>query len=88
VPTCTTFLKKVRGALKPGGRAAILEFVPNDDRVSPPTAAAFSMIMLANTASGDAYTYREIEGMAKNAGFARVGPPQEIGFSQLVVAYA
>jgi ubiquinone/menaquinone biosynthesis C-methylase UbiE len=87
VPTCTTFLKKVRGVLKPGGRAAILEFVPNDDRVSPPTAAAFSMIMLANTTSGDAYTYREIESMAKNAGFARVDPPREIGFSQLVVAY-
>jgi ubiquinone/menaquinone biosynthesis C-methylase UbiE len=87
VPTCTTFLKKVRGALKPGGRAAILEFVPNDDRVSPPTAAAFSMIMLANTTSGDAYTYREIESMAKNAGFERVDPPREIGFSQLVIAY-
>jgi ubiquinone/menaquinone biosynthesis C-methylase UbiE len=87
VPTCTTFLKKVRGVLKPGGRAAILEFVPNDDRVSPPTAAAFSMIMLANTTSGDAYTYREIESMAKNAGFSRVDPPREIGFSQLVIAY-
>jgi ubiquinone/menaquinone biosynthesis C-methylase UbiE len=87
VPTCTRFLKKVHGVLKPGGRAAILEFVPNDDRVSPPTAAAFSMIMLANTAGGDAYTYREIESMAKNAGFARVDPPREIGFSRLVIAY-
>ena len=61
VPTCTSFLKKVRAALKPGGRAAILEFMPNDDRVTPPTAAAFSMIMLVNTPSGDAYTYAEIE---------------------------
>ena len=49
VATCTALLKKVRAALKPGGRAAILEFIPNDDRVTPPTAAAFSMIMLANT---------------------------------------
>ena len=87
VPTCTSFMKKVRGALKAGGRAAILEFVPNDDRVTPPTAAAFSMIMLANTPSGDAYTFTELEGMAKNAGFARVDSPQEIGFSRLVVAY-
>ena len=88
LPTCTTFMKKVRGALKPGGRAAILEFVPNDDRVTPPTSAAFSMVMLVNTTSGDAYTYREIEGMAKDAGFARVDPPREIGFSRLVIAYA
>jgi SAM-dependent methyltransferase len=88
VATCTSFLKKVRGVLKPGGRAAILEFIPNDDRVTPPTAAAFSMVMLVNTQSGDAYTYAEIEGMAKNAGFARVDPPKEIGFSRLAIAYA
>jgi 2-polyprenyl-3-methyl-5-hydroxy-6-metoxy-1,4-benzoquinol methylase len=86
--TCTSFLKKVRAALKPGGRVAILEFIPNADRVTPPTAAAFSMIMLVNTPSGDAYTYTEIESMAKDAGFARVEPPKEIGFSRLVVAHA
>jgi 2-polyprenyl-3-methyl-5-hydroxy-6-metoxy-1,4-benzoquinol methylase len=87
VPTCTTFLKKVRAALKPGGRVAILEFIPNDDRVTPPTAAAFSMIMLVNTPSGDAYTFAEIESMAKNAGFARTEPPRDIGFSRLAIAY-
>jgi 2-polyprenyl-3-methyl-5-hydroxy-6-metoxy-1,4-benzoquinol methylase len=87
--TCTVLLKKVRGALKPGGRAAILEFIPNADRVTPPTAAAFSMIMLVNTPSGDAYTYAEIESMAKDAGFPRVElSPREIGFSRLAIAYA
>jgi 2-polyprenyl-3-methyl-5-hydroxy-6-metoxy-1,4-benzoquinol methylase len=89
VPTCTTFMKKVRAALKPGGRAAVLEFIPNADRVTPPTAAAFSMIMLVNTPSGDAYTFAEIESIGKNAGFARVElSPREIGFSRMVVAYA
>jgi 2-polyprenyl-3-methyl-5-hydroxy-6-metoxy-1,4-benzoquinol methylase len=89
VPTCTTFMKKVLSALTPGGRAAILEFIPNDDRVTPPMAAAFSMVMLANTPSGDAYTFAEIAGMARNAGFERVEPaPREIGFSRLVIAYA
>jgi SAM-dependent methyltransferase len=87
-PTCTTLLKKVKAALKPGGRAAILEFIPNADRVTPPTAAAFSMIMLVNTPAGDAYPYAEIESMAKDAGFARVElSPREIGFSRLVIAY-
>ena len=45
-------LKKVRAALKPGGRAATLEFVPNEDRVSPPMPAAFAMTMLTTTADG------------------------------------
>src|SRR5512140_571734 len=30
--TCVGLLKKVRAALKPGGLAATLEFVPNEDR--------------------------------------------------------
>jgi SAM-dependent methyltransferase len=86
-PTCTNFLRKVHTALKPGGRAAILEFVPNPDRVTPPTAAAFSLIMLAFTPSGDAYTFRELESMAKEAGFWRVElSPTEVGVEQLVVA--
>ncbi len=71
-PTCVQLLKKVRGALKPGGRAAALEFVPNPDRVSPPTAAAFSMVMLASTPSGDAYTFKVLESMYQEAGFGEV----------------
>ena len=87
-PTCTTFMRKVHAALKPGGRAAIAELVPNPDRVTPPTAAAFSMMMLATTPSGDAYTFAELESISKNAGFARVElAPPEIGLDRLVIAY-
>jgi 2-polyprenyl-3-methyl-5-hydroxy-6-metoxy-1,4-benzoquinol methylase len=71
-PTCVGLLRKVRAALKPGGRAATLEFVPNEDRVSPPMAAAFSLTMLANTPGGDAYTFRELEKMYQDAGFAAI----------------
>ena len=87
-PTCTTFMRKVHAALNPGGRAAIAELVPNPDRVSPPTAAAFSMMMLATTPSGDVYTFAELESISKSAGFARVElAPPEIGVDRLVVAY-
>jgi hypothetical protein len=48
-----------------------LEFVPNEDRVSPPIPAAFSMMMLSGTPGGDAYTFAELERMFKNAGFAQ-----------------
>jgi 2-polyprenyl-3-methyl-5-hydroxy-6-metoxy-1,4-benzoquinol methylase len=71
-PTNVKLLRKVRNALKPGGCAATLEFVPNDDRVSPPTAAAFALTMLATTASGDAYTYPELQSMHEDAGFAKI----------------
>ena len=87
-PTCTTFMRKVHAALNPGGRAAIAELVPNPDRVSPSTAAAFSMMMLATTPSGDVYTFAELESISKSAGFARVElAPQEIGLDRLVIAY-
>lgn len=71
-PTCVGLLRKVHAALKPGGRAVTLEFVPNEDRISPPVPAAFSLTMLASTASGDAYTFRELEGMYREAGFRDV----------------
>jgi SAM-dependent methyltransferase len=69
-PTCETLLRKVHAALKPGGKAVALEFVPNPDRVSPPAAATFSFMMLGSTPSGDAYTFSELDRMFRNAGFS------------------
>ena len=70
--TCVELLQKVRRSLKPGGSAATLEFVPNDDRVSPPMPAAFAMTMLLTTADGDAYTFGELAEMHARAGFKDV----------------
>lgn len=69
--TCETLLRKVRAALADGGRAVTLEFVPNEDRVTPPEVAGFSMVMLVGTPAGDAYTFAELERMCANAGFSR-----------------
>ena len=68
---CVKLMKRVHAALKPGGKAVTLEFVPNDDRISPPMPAAFSLIMLANTDSGDAYTFKELDKFFGEAGFSR-----------------
>lgn len=84
-PTNVTLLKKVRAALKPGGKAAALEFVPNEDRVSPPMQAAFALTMLATTASGDSYTFRELEAMYREAGFGNVTAQQVPGGPHTVV---
>ena len=69
--TCERMLAKVHRALAPGGRAVTLEFVPNADRVSPPPAAGFSLVMLCTTPAGDAYTFAELDGMLGRAGFTR-----------------
>ena len=69
VATNIKLLKRLRGAMKAGGQLATIEFVPNDDRVSPAAAATFSMIMLTNTEGGDAYTFAELDQMFREAGF-------------------
>ena len=69
-PTCETLLRKVYAALADGGRAVTLEFVPNEDRITPPEAASFSVMMLGSTPAGDAYTFSELERMMKAAGFS------------------
>jgi len=67
--TCTSFLRKVHAALKADGKLVVLEFVPNPDRVSPPIPAAFSLLMLAGTPGGDAYTLAELRQQLHAAGF-------------------
>jgi len=69
--TCTVFMKKVNTALRPDGKAITLEFIPNDDRVSPPAEALFSLVMLAATPAGDAYTFKELTIIFEDAGFSK-----------------
>lgn len=70
MPTCEKLMRKILAALAPGGRCVTLDFVPNDDRVSPPMAAGFAMMMLGTTPAGDAYTFRDYETMFHSAGYA------------------
>jgi ubiquinone/menaquinone biosynthesis C-methylase UbiE len=67
--TCTSLLRKVRANLAAGGQALGVDFVPNEDRVSPPIPVMFAFQMLATTPGGDAYTTSELDTMAKSAGF-------------------
>lgn len=66
---CVKFLKRAHTALKPGGYVAIVEFVPNPDRISPAGSAGFSLVMLATTPEGDAYTLAEYADMLSQSGF-------------------
>jgi 2-polyprenyl-3-methyl-5-hydroxy-6-metoxy-1,4-benzoquinol methylase len=88
VSTCESVIRKVHAALKPSGRAVTLEFVPNEDRISPPIPASFAMMMLNLTPSGDAYTFPELERMFRNAGFSRSEiHPLEKSPEQVILSY-
>lgn len=69
--TCIALLRKVRAALAEGGQVLLLEFVPNEDRISPPSPAMFAFVMLASTPAGDTFTYPELDRMLREAGFTR-----------------
>ena len=56
-------------AVEPALEYVVCEFVPNEDRVSPPQAAGFVLNMLAGTAHGDVYTFADLNGMLSEAGF-------------------
>ena len=85
MPTCETLMRRVHTALKPGGKAVTLEFVPNEDRVSPPAPAAFALNMLVGTDAGDAYTFSEYEKMFANSGFAKTSSHPVAGMPQNVL---
>jgi SAM-dependent methyltransferase len=87
-PTNEKLMRKIHAALAPGGRAVTVEFVPNEARTEPPQSVTFSLVMLASTAHGDAYTFAEYEKMFANAGFSRSEfhqPP--MGIEQVIVSY-
>jgi hypothetical protein len=69
-------LQKVRRSLAPEGKTLALEFVPGEDRVSPPFQASFAFYMLGSTPSGDAFTASDFDRMARDAGYrgAKVTP--------------
>ncbi|MGB2626047.1 MAG: class I SAM-dependent methyltransferase [Candidatus Acidiferrum sp.] len=85
MPACERLMCRVHAALKPGGKAITLEFVPNEDRVSPPTPAAFSLVMLASTSAGDAYTFAEYHAMFTNSGFVQTTSHPVPGMPQTVL---
>lgn len=70
VPTCESVLRRIHAALADGGSVAIVEFIPDEDRINPPIAASFGMMMLGTTPQGDVYTFSQFKEMLEKTGFA------------------
>lgn len=65
-------LGRVGRALRPGGRIAILEFLPNRERTGPPDALLFGLRMFLNTEEGGVFSAEEYAEWLAEAGFPEV----------------
>ena len=79
-------LKKVYDALAPGGTIAIMEFMVNDDRSGPPMGLLFAVNMLVNTKAGDTFSFKEMSGWLREAGFRNPRRLEVPAVSPLVLA--
>ena len=64
-------LRKIKTALQPGGRLIIVEYFLDKDRVRPPDVSSFNLMMFLFTERGRCYTWEEVTGWLKQAGFSR-----------------
>jgi SAM-dependent methyltransferase len=79
-------LKKAFEALAPGGTIAIAEFLVDDGRTGPPVSLIFAVNMLINTDEGDTWSFGEIAGWLREAGFRDPRTIEAPGPSPLILA--
>ena len=79
-------LKKAFAALAPGGTIAIMEFLVNDRRTAPPVSLLFAVNMLVNSEAGDTFSFKEIRGWLREAGFVEPRLLEVPAVSPLVLA--
>ena len=79
-------LQRTFEALAPGGTVAIMEFMANDDRTGPPVSMLFAVNMLVNTAQGDTFTFPEMSGWLRDAGFVNPRLLEVPAVSPLILA--
>jgi SAM-dependent methyltransferase len=65
-------INKSYGALAPGGRIVIHDFLPNEERTGPDWPILFAVNMLVSTESGSTYTYGEIGAWLRSGGFSDI----------------
>ena len=78
-------LKRAFGALAPGGRLVIQDFILNPDKTSPRLATLFAINMLVGTKEGSSYSEPEYTEWMREAGFSGVERVRLHGPSDLMV---
>lgn len=78
-------IRKCYGALNPGGRIVLQDWIMNEDRTRPAAGAIFALNMLVGTEAGDCFTEVEVMEMMTTAGFQNITRVEfESGLSQMV----
>jgi len=79
--------RRLRRALKDGGRVVVIDMLPNDARTGPPYQLIFALNMLVNTERGDTYTLADYTRWLNDAGFPRVETADIGSHSPAVIGY-
>jgi len=79
-------LAKTFKALAPGGTIVVQEFLVNKDRTGPANGLIFAVNMLINTDEGSTWSFEEIGGWLKDAGFVNPRTVEAPGPSPLILA--
>ena len=79
-------LKKTFDAMAPGGTISIAEFLVDDDRATAASGLIFGVNMLVATTEGDTFSFNEIAGWLRAAGFENPRTIEAPGPSPLVLA--
>jgi len=87
VQSSQDLLRRLHTALRPGGRVAIIDFLPSDDRSGPPFPVLFALNMLLHTERGDTYSLSEYTRWLAQAGFPRVETADIGSHSPVVIGY-
>ena len=79
-------IRKTFDALAPGGTIAVQEFLVNDTRTGPPNGLIFAVNMLVASDVGDTWSFNEIAGWLREAGFENARTVDAPGPSPLILA--
>ncbi len=68
----TALMKRIYGALNPGGKVIIQDFILKEGRTQPCFASTFALCMLLFTEEGRTYSFGEVKGWLRAAGFKSI----------------
>jgi len=77
---------RLHRAIRRGGRIAIFDMIPNDDRTGPVMPVTFALTMLLNTDAGGTFTFGEYKQWLEDSGFVDVRKVDVQAHSPLIMA--
>ena len=76
--------QKIHKALRKGGRFILFDFFLKQNQIEPYDAALFALTMLLFTKTGKSYTFREVQSLLKDTGFARF-KKMDVGYGSSII---